>query len=420
MIIVRQSLLSHDGFHGSCVDTNGIVSVHLIGDVGVVHSRHSLANTRLHQSGQRRQHVDRRVDLPVVQTAVHKHLPLSNVAGQIWDGVGDVIVGHGQDRELSDRPVPSLDPPCTFVDGGQIRVHVPGVTTTAGHFFSGGGDLSQGVGVRGHVSQDHEDVLLTLVREILGGRQRQSRRHDTLDGGIVGQVQEQNHVLHGPVLLEIVLEESSGLHVHSHGTKHNREVVSRVILRVLLLHKTRLSANLGRDLVVRQTGRREQRQLLPSHNRVHGVQSGHTRLNHLLRVDTSLRVDRSSVDVQVVLRQHSGPLVQRLARSVEGTTNHLIRDRHLQRVTREFDMRVLVVHSRGTLEHLHNSLAVVHLQHLALSYAAVSQCQVDDLRKAWELHIVQNHQRSLNTRDGLVVNSWGNLVVPGGGSGLRC
>mmetsp|Transcript_39085 Transcript_39085/g.89536 ORF Transcript_39085/g.89536 Transcript_39085/m.89536 type:complete len:265 (-) Transcript_39085:762-1556(-) len=186
VVIVRQSFLSNNGFHCSCVDADGVVCVHLIRDVGMINSSHPLADARLHQSGQRWQHVNRRVDLPVVQTAVNKHLPLGDVAGQIRDRMGDVIVGHGQDRELCDRSVPSLNPSGTFVDCSQIGVHVPRITTAARHLLSGSGDLSKSVGVGGHVSQDHKDMLLALVCEILGSGQRQPGGNNALNSGIVG------------------------------------------------------------------------------------------------------------------------------------------------------------------------------------------------------------------------------------------
>ena len=51
------------------------------------------------------------------------------------------IVGHGKDRNLSDRSVTALHTTSTFVDGRQIGVHVTGVTTTTGHFFTSSRDL---------------------------------------------------------------------------------------------------------------------------------------------------------------------------------------------------------------------------------------------------------------------------------------
>ena len=56
--------------------------------------------------------------------------------------------------------------------------------------------LTQGFGIRAHVSKDDEDVLLALVGQVLGGGEGEAGRDDALDGGVVSQVQEQAHVLH--------------------------------------------------------------------------------------------------------------------------------------------------------------------------------------------------------------------------------
>ena len=42
---------------------------------------------------------------------------------------------------------------------------------------------------------------------------------------IISKVQKEDHVLHGPVLLEILLEKAGCLHVHPHGRKHNRKIL---------------------------------------------------------------------------------------------------------------------------------------------------------------------------------------------------
>lgn len=91
------------------------------------------------------------------------------------------VVRHSQDRDLRDGPVPAFDPSRALVYGRQIRVHVTRVSTPPGHLLSCGRDLAEGVGVRRHVRQDDEDVLLELVRKVLGRRQRETGRNDTLD-----------------------------------------------------------------------------------------------------------------------------------------------------------------------------------------------------------------------------------------------
>ena len=77
-----------------------------------------------HEAGEGWQNIDRRIDLPVVQLPVHVHLPFCDVAGEVWNGVSDVIVGHRQDGQLSDGALAPLNPPSALVDGGQVSVHV--------------------------------------------------------------------------------------------------------------------------------------------------------------------------------------------------------------------------------------------------------------------------------------------------------
>ena len=81
--------------------------------------------------------------------------------------------------------------------------------------------------------------------------------------GVVGEVEEEHDVLHGAVLLEVLLEESRRLHVHTHRSEHDGEVVIRRVLRALPtavflraasqvqvreVHEAGLSHNLRRNL----------------------------------------------------------------------------------------------------------------------------------------------------------------------------
>lgn len=104
-----------------------------------------------------------------------------------------------------------------------------GETTSAGNLLPGSRHLTQSLSVRGHVRKDDQHVLLALVGEELSGRKGQTRGDDSLNGRVVGQVEEEAHVLHGAILLEVLLEEASCLHVDSHGGEYNGEVVLMVI-----------------------------------------------------------------------------------------------------------------------------------------------------------------------------------------------
>jgi hypothetical protein len=102
-------------------------------------------------------------------------------------------------------------------------------------------------------------------------------------------------------------------------------IVRSLVGDTLLLDKTSLSANLGSDVVVRQTGSGENGDLLSTGDRVHRVNGGDTGRDHLFGVFLSWSalnferalgntysgegVDGVSVNVEVVLSQDLGALV---------------------------------------------------------------------------------------------------------------
>ncbi len=59
--------------------TYGIAGVELVGHVAVILPSHALANGGLHQSRQRWQHVDRRIDLQEKQQRLEDSFPISPV-----------------------------------------------------------------------------------------------------------------------------------------------------------------------------------------------------------------------------------------------------------------------------------------------------------------------------------------------------
>ena len=104
-----------------------------------------------------------------------------------------------------------------------------------------------------------------------------------------------NGVFHRAGFLKIVTEETRSLHVHTHRGEDDRKRLLRVIgggALGTLLDQTGLPADLRGDLVVRQARGREERDLLASGDRGHGVDSRNARLDHFSRVGTLVRVDR--------------------------------------------------------------------------------------------------------------------------------
>lgn len=180
---------------------------------------------------------------------------------------------------------------------------------------------------------------------------------------IVGKVEEKSDTLQGTVLLEIAGEESGSLQVDTHGTENDGEVllvavVDTLVGDTLLLDETSLSANLGGDFVVRQTRRREDWDLLATSDGVHGVNSRDTGRNHFFGVFlatvsipsatvvwggvtyTGEGVDGTAVDVEVVLGEDLGALVDSSSGTIKDTTKHVLRHTELQALARELDFRL--------------------------------------------------------------------------------
>jgi hypothetical protein len=354
-IFIGEGFLSDDGLHSLYVLTDGVVGVQLVGDGSMVLAGHTLANSGLHETRQRGQYVDRRVDLSVVDLTIDVDLSLSNITGQIGNRVGNIIVGHSKNRNLGDGTVAALNTTGALVNGSQIGIHITRETTTTRNFFSGSRDLTKSLSVGRHISQDNQDVLVAGVSQVLSSGQGKTRSNDTLNGRVRGQVQEQGDTLHRTVLLEIVLEEAGSFHVNTHSSENNVEVIFVVVLdgRVTLkLDETSLSANLGGNFVVGQTGGRENGNLLTTSNGIHAINGRDTSLDHLTWVDTRVWVDGLTLNIQEILSKNGGTLIDGLSGAVENTTSHILGNGKSHNVTSELDTGILGIDTKSTLENL--------------------------------------------------------------------
>mmetsp|Transcript_34043 Transcript_34043/g.50535 ORF Transcript_34043/g.50535 Transcript_34043/m.50535 type:complete len:228 (-) Transcript_34043:1446-2129(-) len=225
----------------------------------------------------------------------------------------NIIVRHGKNGQLGNGTVTSNHTSSTFVNCGQICVHVTRVSTTSRNFFTGSRDLTQGISIRGHIRKNNQHMQVTLVGQILSGGKRQTGRNNTLNGRIIGQVQEQGSTLHSTTFLEVSTEETGGLHVDTHSSKDNSEVLLVTIDSVLLLHQRGLTRNLSGDLVMRKTGSREDRNLLSTGNGVHHIDSRDTGLDHGFRVITRRGVNGLSIDIKVGLSKDLGGRINDLS-----------------------------------------------------------------------------------------------------------
>lgn len=127
-----------------------------------------------------------------------------------------------------------------------------------------------------------------------------------------------------------------------------------------LLDQACLTTDLRGNLVVWKTSSGEDGDLLSSGNGVHGVDGRDTSRDHFFGVDlfskktankqpflgqsscwrytySRVRVDRLTIDIQVILRQHLRTLVNRTTRTVKDTSQHVLGHTQLQAVAGELD-----------------------------------------------------------------------------------
>jgi len=149
----------------------------------VVLPRPPFPDAVFHQPGERRQAGNGRIDSLVEKRPLQNDLPFGDVAGQIGNGMGNVVAGHRQDRHLRNGSLAPFQPSGALIDGGQIAVQIAGIAFARRNLAARTGQLPERFAVIGHVGQDDQNVHSLLEGQILGQRQSRARGHQPLDGG---------------------------------------------------------------------------------------------------------------------------------------------------------------------------------------------------------------------------------------------
>lgn len=114
-------------------------------------------------------------------------------------------------------------------------------------------------------------------------------------------------------------------------------------------------------------------------NRVHGIDSTNARRDHFLGIDTRVRIDRRSIDIQIVLGKHLRTLIDSSTRAIKDTTQHVLRDRNLEILSCELDGCFADINTGSTLEDLDDGPATTHFQHLTSTLGSVGESEVYNL-----------------------------------------
>ena len=145
---------------------------------------------------------------------------------------------------------------------------------------------------------------------------------------------------------------------------------------------------------MRKSRAREDRKLLSSYERVKSVNGGNSRLDKLGRIVTCRGVDRRSVDVERLLGDKLCTTVDRLAHSVEYSSEHIGRNGKLNAVSRKSNLTVREIKTCARFKELNQHVSAVDLKHSATAHVAVRQLYLAKLVVLYALDLLYKHQRS--------------------------
>ena len=244
----------------------------------------SLTDTILHQTGQRRQYVDRWINRLSVKLSVQNDLTFGDIPGQVRNRVGDIVVWHGQDRNLRNRPGAALYDTGTLIKGGQFTVEVTRITFTGRNLTLGGRYLSHRLTERSDIGEDDQNMHTFFKSQIFGGGQCHFRSDQSLNDRIICQVQIHDYVVRNTAFLEGTAEELSHVIFDTHRRKNDGEFFIGIVTKRSLLY------DLCGKLVMGKTVSGENRKLLSADQSCQTVDGGDAGTDIVTRIFTGDRI----------------------------------------------------------------------------------------------------------------------------------
>ncbi len=184
----------------------------------------------------------------------------------------------------------------------------------------------EGVRVQGHVGQEHQDLLILVHGEVLGGRQGHVRHQEALHRGILRRIDEADDLVQRAGGLEGVPEEQVIVVGEAHAAEDD------------LVH-VGAEGHIGHHLVVGLVRVREERDLLAGHEGIVQVDAGDAGRDELGGLAALVRVHGRTADL-ALLAFDLGTAVDRMAVGVEETPGKLVGDLEGGRFTEEGDLGV--------------------------------------------------------------------------------
>ena len=181
-------------------------------------------NALILQAGKAGQNVNRGNNALAVKLAGEDYLTLGNVAGKVGNGVGLVVLGHGENGYHSDRAFLAYAASCALIHRCKVGVEVAGIAAASGNFLLRSRNLTQSLCIVGNVRKDYKNVHILFKRQILSGGKRHARRCDTLNCRVVSEVCEKNGSVNSACAAELLYEVFRLLEGDADSGKNNGEV----------------------------------------------------------------------------------------------------------------------------------------------------------------------------------------------------
>src|SRR5574341_807382 len=201
---------AHDGFEPAEVPSFRVVFVQVVRDLSVVRPRMALADPLLHEPRQAGEHVHGRKDPFLVQVPRKHDLAFGDIPREVGNGMGDVVLGHGDHGQERDRALKIVNAPRALIERREVGIHIARIAAPARPLLPGRGYFAQGVAVVRHVRDDHQDVHALFEGQVLGHGQGKARGQDALHHRLVGHVHEGHearfHIFERPQVEGVLVE----------------------------------------------------------------------------------------------------------------------------------------------------------------------------------------------------------------------
>ena len=225
----------------------------------------------------------------------------------------DVIIWHGQDRNLCDRTGAALYDTGTLIKSSQFTVQISRVAFTGRNLTFRGGNLTHGFTERCDICQNDQDMHAFFKCQILCSGKCDLWCQQSFNDRVVCQVQEHDNVIRSTAFFESTAEKFCNIVFNTHSCKNDCKVFIGITAQRSLLY------DLCSQLVMWKTISGKDWKFLTTDQSSQTINCRNTGIDIVSWIFSRDRIQRKTVDIKVNLRSYRTESVDRLTDTVEGT-----------------------------------------------------------------------------------------------------